>query len=444
MIDTGERQVAPTREGIRRDHVARYEWAAGHLRGHSRIVDLACGVGYGTQMLAEVVDEAIIGMDKSGDALAYARRHYHHPRARFLSSNAHKVGSLGKLDAAVCFETIEHVENPAPLLRSLRAAPLLLASVPNEVAFPWRGHKFHHRHYTPAEFEQLLNECGWSVLSWHGQEGSESEVEDGLKTGRTLIVVATRCEPRVASMPGAIPAPEPPRHVAILGMGPSITDFLEITKRNGGRGRYCDEVWAINALGDVFACDRVFHMDDVRIQEIRAAAAPESNIAALLLWLKKHPGPIVTSRAHPDYPGLVEFPLQDVFHRFGYAYFNSTAAYAVAYACHIGVKKLSLFGMDFTYPNAHHAERGRACVEFWLGIAAGLGIEIAIPRRSTLMDALEPQAGRLYGYDTLDVHLAIDSGGRRRVSFTAKEQLPTADEIEARYDHNQHPNALVS
>jgi hypothetical protein len=43
-------------------------------------------------------------------------------------------------------------------------------------------------------------------------------------------------------------------------------------------------------------------MDDVRIQEIRAAARPESNIATMLGWMRKHPGPIYTSRLHPDYP----------------------------------------------------------------------------------------------------------------------------------------------
>ena len=234
-----------------------------------------------------------------------------------------------------------------------------------------------------------------------------------------------------------------PRHVAILGMGPSAGAYLEITKRLGGRHRYCDETWVINALGDVFAHDRVFHMDDVRIQEVRAKAAPQSNIAALLPWLKKHPGPVVTSRSHPDYSGLVEFPLEAVINRFNRAYFNSTAAYAVAYACFIGVKKLSIFGMDFTYPDAHHAEKGRACVEFWLGIAASLGMEIVIPRSSTLMDAMATQEERIYGYDTLDVKLDRAEDGQIRVGLTPREALPTAAEVEERYDHQRHPNALV-
>lgn len=446
MIDTGERQVAPTRDGVRRDHVARYEWAATRLPSGARVVDLACGIGYGTQILAEGAEEAV-GMDIDNEALAYAREHYSHKRARFWSSKAHRVQDIGPFDIAVCFETIEHIEDPSILLRNLHSvAPVLLASVPNETVFPWRGHKFHHRHYTPAEFEQLLADCGWQVTEWFGQQGAESEVEAALKTGRTVIAVARRSkgismiEPIVDE---PVEAPKVPNHVALLGLGPSLGMYLEITKRLGGRQKFADETWAINALGNVFACDRIWHMDDVRVQEIRSEAAPESNIAAMLQWLKRHPGPVMTSRGHPDYPGLVEFPLQDVVRRFNRAYFNSTAAYAVAYAIFIGVKKISLFGFDFTYENAHHAEKGRACVEFWLGIAAAEGIEVVIPKNSSLMDACNTQAERLYGYDTLDVTIAAQADGQTRVSMTEREVLPTAEEIERLYDHGRHPNPLV-
>lgn len=234
-----------------------------------------------------------------------------------------------------------------------------------------------------------------------------------------------------------------PESVAILGLGPSVREYLEITKRLGGRKALADETWGINSLGDVFVCDRVFHMDDVRIQEIRAAARPESNIAKMLEWLKNHPGPIYTSRAHPDYPGLVEFPLAEVINDTQYAYFNSTAAYAVAYAIYIGVKKICLFGCDFTYPNAHDAEKGRACVEFWLGIAAARGITLSIPRISSLMDACHTPQDRLYGNDTREVKLSRDADGRIKVTYTEIDTLPTADEIEAKYDHAKHPNALV-
>lgn len=231
-------------------------------------------------------------------------------------------------------------------------------------------------------------------------------------------------------------------HIAILGLGPSVRQYLEITKRWGGRRAYCDEVWGINALGDVFACDLIFHMDDVRIQQIRAAAKPDSNIARMLDWLKTTSTPVITSRAHPDFPLLLEFPLAEVVQRFPLAYFNSTAAYAIAYALHKGATKISCFGMDFTYPDVHDAEKGRACVEFWLGIAAEMGVELAMPKTTSLMDAMYPQDKRFYGYDTLELSIERGEDGVT-ITRTERETLPTAEEIEAAYDHTRHPNGLV-
>lgn len=225
-------------------------------------------------------------------------------------------------------------------------------------------------------------------------------------------------------------------HVAIIGLGPSCEQYVDFAKRLGSRQTAADEVWGINALGSVLSCDRVFHMDDVRIQEIRAKARPESNIAHMLKWLKTAKGPIYTSFAHPDYPGLVEYPLEDVVNDIGYAYLNNTGAMAVAYAIHMKVDKLSLFGLDYTYPNSGDAERGRGCVEFLLGIAASRGISLRIAGSSSLLDNCFPEAERIYGYDCVDISVDI-SGGRWRPTFTPKDVLPTADEIEARYDHSK-------
>lgn len=446
-LDNGERQVAPTIAGIRRDHVARYEFAAKLLgKRKKRVVDLACGVGYGTALLAEAGHE-VIGIDRSAAAIDFGKLHYRHRRAALHAGDVMEIAGYerGAFDAAVCFETIEHLADPLPMLRELRrVAGILVASVPNEAVFPFEGYRFHHRHYTRAQFAALLQEAGFEVTGWYGQVGPESEVEPDIE-GRTIVVTAKRSN-RKTKPTVEIAAPPvvatPPAHVCILGLGPSLEAYVDIVKRLGGRHAFCDEVWGINGVAGVVQCDRVFHMDDVRVQEVRAAARPDSNIARMLEWMRKHPGPIYTSQAHLAYPGLVAYPLEDVINSCGWAYFNSTAAYAVAYAVHIGVKKISCWGFDFTYANSHLAEKGRACVEFHLGIAAERGIEIGFPAVSSLMDANAPIRDRLYGYDMVDIAFQ-DTGERHVVTMTPHDRLPTADEIEARYDHAKHPNPLV-
>lgn len=460
-LNSGERQVAPTVDGIRADHVERYRWAAAQLPRGSYVVDVGCGIGYGARILADA-GHRVLALDVDAETIRYAREYYAHENIEFRLASATDAGSLAGIlierapDAAVCFEMIEHVAEPLPMLRQLRAyVGTLLASVPNETVFPWAGYAFHYRHYTKDDFRRLLADAGFQANVWLGQEGPESPVAVGVN-GRTLLAVAVADEGSGAPT-GFSVAPDgiakwtpvagddvrAPEHVAILGLGPSVRQFLEVTKRMGGRRAFCDEVWGINALGDVFACDRIFHMDDVRVQEIRSAARPDSNIAHMLRWLKTYPGPVVTSRAHSDYPGLVEFPLEAVLNEFPDAYFNSTAAYAIAYALHLGVKKISVFGFDFTYPDAHDAEKGRACVEFWLGLASAHGVQIALPRTTSLMDAMYQQDKRFYGYDTLDLDINRGADGIT-VTRTERVQLPTAEEIEREYDHAAFPRQRLA
>lgn len=222
--------------------------------------------------------------------------------------------------------------------------------------------------------------------------------------------------------------PDGPR-IAILGLGPSLDTYTQIVRHHGGRRALCDEVWAVNSLGDMFACDRVFHMDDVRVQERRAPLNPR--IAQMLDWMRDHPGPIMTSHADDRYPGLVAYPLDAVVRDLKFCWFNSTVAYAVAYAIHIGASEIYLFGIDFTYPDRHAVEAGRGCVEFWLGVAHQRGITIGLPDDTSLTDRVEGRP--LYGYDGYAVTRAKDGG----VVLTPGT-LPTGAEIEARYDHHAH------
>lgn len=454
---SGERQVAPVLSGIRRDHTARYEWAARFLKPGSRVADFGCGIGYGANILANA-GHSVVGIERDDETRTYARDHYGHERIHYRAGlSAHD----GPFDAAVCFEAIEHIEDPLPVLKALaKVAPVLIASVPNESEFPFRsaqnnfqGYAFHYRHYTAGEFGALLNEAGYEVASWHGQKGPVADVEPGAR-GRTIIAVASRREasgevmfedrPDTSEMDCEVrheaPIPQPEQsvgHVAIVGLGESCETYLDVTKRMGGRRAIFDQVWGINALGDVLNCDIVFHMDDMRIQEARAKAAPNGNITAMVKWLKTYTGRVMTSRKVEGYPGLEEFPLQDVLNDTGYAYFNNTAAYAVAYAIHKKAKRISIFGCDYTYQNRHDAEKGRGCMEFWLGIAADRGIAISIAKDSSLMDMNVPKPEKLYGYDCVDVTSERGADGKFTLGFLPRETIPTADEIESRYDHSK-------
>lgn len=220
-------------------------------------------------------------------------------------------------------------------------------------------------------------------------------------------------------------------HVAILAMGPSADAYARHAAMAGGRYSEFDETWTCNAFGSIFHADRLFHMDDVRIQQIRAEGG-NIQVANMLKWMKSYPGIIYSSRAHPDYPSIVEFPLEDVINSTGgLPYFNSTPAYMVGLAMHLKVKKMTLYGLDYAFNDKYRAERGRSCIEYWLGRAVERGIEIGLSPTAWLFD--QNRHDKLYGYDTRRVSAAKQSDGKYKLTFTEVETLPTAEAIEAAY-----------
>lgn len=176
-----------------------------------------------------------------------------------------------------------------------------------------------------------------------------------------------------------------PRSVAILGMGASIQEFVLL--RLGQRVAY-DEYWGINSVAGVLRLNRVFSMADLQYSK---QVNPE-----LGEWLRVCGVPIYTCKEYPeDFPTSVEYPLEAVLKRINLPYLNNSVAYAVALALCMDVKEIGLFGCDFTYKDVPAAEAGRACVEFWLGVAAAKGTIINVGATTSMMDANDRM---LYGY----------------------------------------------
>jgi len=185
-----------------------------------------------------------------------------------------------------------------------------------------------------------------------------------------------------------------PETVSIVALGQSKQIFIHETIRTGNPRGVADEVWTINKLGPCLKHDLLFRMDDLRefypINRHKYIDQRGNHVGvhdSFMDFLKNHDKPIVTSKAYPEFPMAIEYPLEDVINTIGLDYIRTTPAYALAFAIHIGVKKVRIYGCDYTYPNDRYAaEAGRANLEFLIAVAIYHGVDVWIAHTSTLMD----------------------------------------------------------
>ena len=170
-------------------------------------------------------------------------------------------------------------------------------------------------------------------------------------------------------------------------MGASHSDYILNALMAGSRQAIFDEVWAINAMGGVIDCDRIFMMDGATylLNDTKGTSDDCSGYAGFIRNTKV---PIYTAFAEPDVaPTSVAYPLEFVLKDIKYPYLNTTVAYTLALAIAEGIPEISLYGCDFTYADRHASESGRGCVEFLIGIAVSRGIKINVAASSTLLDS---------------------------------------------------------
>jgi len=159
---TGERTLpdVPEEDYWYRRHQAVYEWVAERCQGLD-VVDMACGDGYGTDLLARRAAH-VTGVDANPEAFEHARARYSRPGVGFARD---LVDSYAEpCDAVVFLQTIEHVEDDEGVLRHfkamLRAGGVAYVSTPNVLTLAPAGaeksdNPWHLREYRPEQFRAL-------------------------------------------------------------------------------------------------------------------------------------------------------------------------------------------------------------------------------------------------------------------------------------------------
>lgn len=153
------------------EHIYRYRFALDYVRG-KRVLDIACGSGYGTAAIARAGAKSVLGVDIDPKVCAYVSRHYGVPTAVGSAENIPLPDA--SVDVVVSFETIEHVPSPALFVeqchRVLVPGGVLVISTPNrEVYRELSPHNpYHHSELDAGEFASVLDR-GFFDVTYYAQ-----------------------------------------------------------------------------------------------------------------------------------------------------------------------------------------------------------------------------------------------------------------------------------
>jgi SAM-dependent methyltransferase len=186
-------RIDPLKEaqGVVAYHLKKYEFARARVSG--TVLDIACGVGYGTDFLGAACDRAI-GVEIADEAIAVARARYSKANVWFVQGNAERLPfSDASADAVTCFEGIEHFLKPeahlAEVARVLNPGGTYLVSTPHPNAHVHgTDNPFHLHEFNLAQFESILH-ARFGEVSLLGQFRAQTRVH---RAAQRLDVLSLR------------------------------------------------------------------------------------------------------------------------------------------------------------------------------------------------------------------------------------------------------------
>lgn len=147
------------------EHIHRYLLCQRYVSG-KRVLDLACGEGYGSWYLSQIASE-VVGIDICKESIQHASHQYQKSNLSF------RIGSILNVpinksecfDVIVCFEALEHISEHAELLCHVKSLltqnGMFIVSTPNKPVYSENGTRqnpYHLKELDFNEFDMLLGQ----------------------------------------------------------------------------------------------------------------------------------------------------------------------------------------------------------------------------------------------------------------------------------------------
>ncbi len=172
---------------IKCEHLGRYLFVKDFLKSKQitkYVLDLACGFGYGTEVLAEICNE-VIGIDNNPEVFQFLQNKFsHHTNIKIFQEDLETYDITrfrfqhNPPNIIVCFETLEHLANPQKIIEQfhklLPSRGYLFLSIPNDTyeSLDDNGEpvsQFHKVSITKEEMETMIVDSGFEIIQKLGQ-----------------------------------------------------------------------------------------------------------------------------------------------------------------------------------------------------------------------------------------------------------------------------------
>jgi ubiquinone/menaquinone biosynthesis C-methylase UbiE len=163
MEFTGERYIPGIKGSIEFEHINRYYFVINQINlAGKRVLDIASGEGYGSDILAKHA-ELVIGVDISHEAIDHATNKYKSNNLKFIQGDISNIPlDENTVDIVVSFETIEHHDKHDEMLKEIKRVlvsnGILIISSPNKQHFiNSEKNIFHVKELFTKEFKDLID-----------------------------------------------------------------------------------------------------------------------------------------------------------------------------------------------------------------------------------------------------------------------------------------------
>jgi hypothetical protein len=222
--------------------------------------------------------------------------------------------------------------------------------------------------------------CGMAVRVIRREYDGEADHYEALIGGEDVAKVLPEQDPVTAEKLRA--ARKGKKTVALVGMAPTSCSLAPFDDPEV-------EIWGLNeshAFSQWFKrADRWFQ---IHATESWKRYIAKRDVRGHFDWLKRNPWniPIYMQYYNDLVPNSRDYPLHEVVHKFFHnfwrgdqhvKYFTSTFAYMMGIALLEGFERVEVYGFEMA--DEIEYVKQKACAEFWIGLALGLGVEVYTP-----------------------------------------------------------------